>query len=172
MGCTKVHGTGWEASKSAHETCQHCSETSLAVKGCGIRRSLDNQKIKILYSSSKRVRGGSGELKGGLLNFSLWDGYGTNQSKKFTVHSLEGALIYWSESLSFLEILMNWRSTLEEPSWSSRREMWNLAPWEEHSHATELAGDWLAGISLAEKKLRAWWTSWTGSSSVSLQQLR
>lgn len=78
-------------------------------------------------------------------------------------------LIYWSQS--FIVILINWRNPLKESSWSSRKAMWSLAPWEEYSHATQLFWDWLAGNRLAEKKLRAWWTSWTGISSVSFQQL-
>lgn len=110
----------------------------LLLKGCDVRRSLDNWKIQILYPSSIRVRGGFGELKDGPPNFSLWDGYRTNQNKKFTLQNWRELLVYWSTSLSFIGILTNWRSTLEESSWISRKETWSLAPWEEYSHATEL----------------------------------
>lgn len=144
----------------------------LLLKGCDGRRSLDNWKIQILYPSSRRVRGGSGELKDGPPNFSLWDGYRTNQNKKITLQNWRELLIYWSTTLSFIGILTNWRSTLEESSWISRKkcEVWHLGrntPMQQNWF-----GDWLAGSRLAEKKLRAWWTSGMGISSVSLQQIR
>lgn len=95
------------------------------------------------------------------------------KKSKQKVHSSQTGGSCWStdQHLSFIVILINWRNPLKESSWSSRKAIWSLAPREEYCHATDLVGDWLAGNRLAEKQLRAWWTSWTGISSVSFQQL-